>query len=156
LGERGAVILGFAGEVQGVARFHNLPRTDADYDGIDVIGTQGALAVRGGFSKFLFRSRGHTFAEKDRWEPVAIPQSTAYFSLDNRGAGRMFCQQMALEMAAAIEQGRQHISSGRDGLISLESLMAVYVSHRQGRPVRLPLIERRHPLELWRAEEITR
>lgn len=152
LGERGTVVLGFAGEVQAVARFHNLPKADASYDGIDIIGTQGALAVRGGFLKYLYRRRGHTFAEHDRWEPVAIPNSEAYFAVDNRQSGRLLCAWMAQEMVAAIEEGREHVSSGRDGLISLESLMAVYVSHRQGAPVALPLAERRHPLEVWRAE----
>ena len=68
LGERATVVLGFAGEVQGVARFHNLPQADASYDGVDIIGTKGALAVRGGFTKKLFRRRGHTFAEQDRWQ----------------------------------------------------------------------------------------
>jgi hypothetical protein len=34
--------------------------------------------------------------------------------------------------------------------------MAVYVSHRQGRPVTLPLAERRHPLEVWRSEGMAR
>lgn len=152
LGERGTVVLGFAGEVQAVARFHNLPKADASYDGIDVIGTEGALAVRGGFSKYLYRRRGHTFAEHDRWEPVAIPGSEAYFAVDNREAGRLLCQWMAQEMVAAIEEGREHVASGCDGLISLESLMAVYVSHRQGAPVTLPLVDRRHPLDVWQAE----
>lgn len=152
LGERGTVVLGFAGEVQAVARFHNLPKADASYDGIDVIGTKGALAVRGGFSKYLYRRRGHTFAEHDPWEPVAIPGSEAYFAVDNREAGRLLCQWMAQEMVAAIEEGRDHVASGRDGLISLESLMAVYVSHRQGAPVALPLADREHPLAVWQTE----
>jgi predicted dehydrogenase len=149
-------VLGFAGEVQGVARFHNLPKADASYDGIDVIGTKGALAVRGGFTKKLYRRRGHTFAgpggRPDRWQEVPIPNSEAYFALDNSAAGRFLCQAMVRELIASIEEEREHVSSGQDGLVSLESLMAVYTSHRLGRPVTLPLAERRHPLNVWQEE----
>jgi predicted dehydrogenase len=152
LGERATVVLGFAGEVQGVARFHNLPQADSSYDGIDVIGTKGALAVRGGFTKQLFRRRGHTFADQDRWQAVPIPNQDAYFALDNQAAGRFLCQAMVRELITAVEEEREHVSSGEDGLVSLESLMAVYVSHRLGRPVALPLAERRHPLNVWQAE----
>jgi len=152
LGERATIMLGFVGEVQGVARLHNLPKADASYDGIDVLGTEGALAVRGGFLKQLYRRRGHTFAAHDRWEAVPIPNCEAYFALTDREASRWLCQQMARELVAAIEEGREHVSSGRDGLVALESLMAVYVSHRQGGPVTLPLPDRRHPLTVWQEE----
>ncbi|MCB0120725.1 MAG: hypothetical protein KDE58_00700, partial [Caldilineaceae bacterium] len=145
-------LLGFAGEVQGVARFHNLPKADASYDGIDVIGTAGSLAIRGGFLKQLYRRRGHTFMESDPWQPVAIPNSAAYFAQDNRQASRWLCQAMMRDLIAAAAEGREHISSGRDGVISLESLMAVYVSYRQGCPVTLPLADRRHPLNVWQEE----
>jgi predicted dehydrogenase len=59
---------------------------------------------------------------------------------------------MALELVEAIREGRQHVASGRDGLTSLELLMATYLSHQTNAPVILPLTERRHPLELWKAE----
>ena len=153
LGERGTVVLGFVGEVQAVARFHNLPKADNSYDGIDVIGTAGSLAVRGGFLKQLYRRRGHTFAQHDRWEPMTVPNSAAYYALpDDQAAGLYLCQAMTRELIAALAEGRDPVSSGQDGLISLESLMAVYVSHRQGAPVVLPLVDRRHPLTVWQAE----
>jgi hypothetical protein len=75
-----------------------------------------------------------------------------YFSLDNRQGGRWLCQQMIRDLIAAVENWYEPVASGRDGLIALESLMAVYVSHRAGQPVTLPLAERRHPLEVWQAE----
>jgi len=154
LGERGTVVLGFAGEVQGVARFHNLPKADARYDGIDMIGTEGALSVRGGFLKHLYRRQGHTFAAHDPWQPVDIPDSADYFALDNRQAGCRLCQEMARDLVAAINEAREPVSSGRDGLVALESLMAVYVSHRCGQPVALPLADRRHPLDVWQEEMV--
>jgi predicted dehydrogenase len=152
MGERGTVVIGLAGGVQAVARFHNLPQPDARYDGVDVIGTRGAIAVRGGMVKRLFRRQGHTFADHDRWQPVQIEGYDEYFAQPDRLAGRYLCKQMALELVEAIREGRQHVASGRDGLTSLELLMATYLSHQTNAPVILPLTERRHPLELWKAE----
>ena len=60
------------------------------------------------------------------------------------------CRAMVLELVAAVEEGRERVSSGRDGLAALEAIMAVYESHKLGGPVRLPLAERNHPLASWR------
>lgn len=149
LGERGTVLLGFAGEVQGVARFHNLRTADTDYEGIDVIGSEGSLALRGDFLKRLYRRDGHTFALKDQWQPVEVPGSAEYLALSYFDAVRELCRRMARDMVAAIDEGRDHISSGADGLVTLESVMAVYLSHQKGMPIRLPLKDRRHPLDAW-------
>lgn len=154
LGERGTVVIGLAGGVQAVARFHNLPKADARYDGIDVIGTKGALAVRGGMTKHLFRRHGHTFAEHDRWQPVAIHGYDEYFSQPDRMAGRYLCQRMAIDLIASIREDRPLVAGGQDGIVALELLMATYLSHRANAPVTLPLAERRHPLELWKMEAV--
>ena len=153
LGERGTVTLGFAGEIQAIARFNNRPRQEPQYDGVDVIGTRGSLAVRGSMTMDLYRRRGHTWAADDNWEPVALPPDLrAYAAPDNREQTVVLCQRMLEELMTAIDEGREHVSSGRDGLSALEAVMAVYTSHRLGRPVPLPLTERRQPLEVWREE----
>jgi predicted dehydrogenase len=72
LGERGTVVLGLSGEVQAVARFYNRPVADRRYDGIDVIGTEGSIALRGTIANQLFQRRGHTWAEHDPWQPVPV------------------------------------------------------------------------------------
>jgi predicted dehydrogenase len=118
---------------------------------VDVIGTKGAIAVRGGMVKQLFRRQGHTFATHDRWQAVDLSTlAPAYFANNDNGAAGYLCQQMALELIAAIEEGRPHVASGQDGIMALELLMATYHSHQANAPVTLPLAERRHPLELWK------
>jgi predicted dehydrogenase len=155
LGERGTVVMGFAGGVQAVARFHNLPKADNRYDGIDVIGTKGAISVRGGFIKKLFRRQGHTFAEHDPWQRLELSSDYGdYLALEERNASNYLCQQMALELIAAARAGRRHVSSGQDGVIALELLMATYHSHLANAPVTLPLAERRHPLALLKQEAV--
>lgn len=157
LGERGTVILGLAGEVQAVVRYHNRPKADSRYDGTDVIGTHGSLAVRGGMEVHLYRRQGHTWGEHDSWQRIpvegALSDSVADQQPGDRNAGMLRCRDMALELVAAIEEGREHVSSGADGLAALEAVMAVYVSHRLGVPVTLPLADRRHPLNVWQGED---
>ena len=153
VGERGTVMIGLAGGVQAVARFHNLPKANNLYDGIDVIGTKGAVAVRGGFVKQLFRRQGHTFADHDRWQQVELgAEYAAYNALPENLASNYLCQQMSLELIAAVEAARPHVSSGVDGIVALELLMATYQSHIANAPVLLPLDQRSHPLELWKQE----
>lgn len=150
LGERGTVTLGFGGEIQAVARFHNRPKTDSQYDGVDVIGTRGSLAVRGGMAMRLFRRRGPAWGEHDPWLPVDLPpEPFGTAGYDDATPAVTRCYHMIRDLIQAIEEDREHISSGRDGLIALEAVMAVYTSHRLGGPVTFPLAERRHPLDMW-------
>jgi predicted dehydrogenase len=147
VGDRGLVILGLDCEIQAVARFVDRTKPDSLYDGVDVIGTKGSLLLRGGTIVELFRRRAHTWASHDAPSPVET--RTLEFCPGEKPAVT-FCRAMAREMVAAIEEGREHVSSGRDGLAVLEAIMAVYASHQAGRPVELPLSERGHPLERWR------
>jgi len=147
VGDRGLVVLGLGCEVQAVARFVNRPSPDSAYDGVDVIGTQGSLLVRGGSDIALFRRRGHAWAAHDHHEPVEVGE---LWARPGESAAVAHCRAMALELVAAIEEGREHVSSGRDGLAALEAIMAVYESHKAGGPVALPLADRHHPLASWR------
>ena len=56
-------------------------------------------------------------------------------------------------LAKAIEEDGAPPSSGIEGRTAFEMILGLYQSHREGgRRVDLPLVERRHPLEVWRAE----
>jgi predicted dehydrogenase len=152
LGQRGTVLIGFAGGVSGVAQFYNTKKSDSRYDGVDVIGTKGSIAVRGARENFIFRRQGHTFAPHDPWVRVPVPDDPAY-AIDYAEQGEMLlCRGMVYKLIEAIEAESDPVSSGDDGLAALELIMATYESHRQGRPVSLPLSIRQHPLEEWRLQ----
>ena len=53
---------------------------------------------------------------------------------------------IAADLIESIEKDRQPLGSIYDGQASLEMILAVYESHKQDRPVDLPLKNRRHPL----------
>ncbi len=60
---------------------------------------------------------------------------------------------IARDLIDAIERDRQPIGSVYDGRAALEMILATYESQRLGRPVALPLQNRRHPLTLLRAKQ---
>ena len=53
-----------------------------------------------------------------------------------------------LDLVAAIEEERQPLSSVYEARGATEMILSVFESHRLGRPVTLPLENRKHPLSL--------
>ena len=78
-------------------------------------------------------------------EPQPLPEGAP------EGAGAMHPANQAIvrDLLAAVEQGRQPISSGHDARAALEMVLAAYASHVAGARVALPLQQRQHPLETW-------
>ena len=58
-------------------------------------------------------------------------------------------QLLVVDLLAALEAGREPLSSGHDARAALEMIMAVYWSHLRAQRVPLPLAERDHPLLHW-------
>jgi hypothetical protein len=58
-------------------------------------------------------------------------------------------QLLVVDLLAALEAGREPLSSGHDARAALEMIMAVYWSHLGAQRVPLPLTERDHPLLRW-------
>jgi predicted dehydrogenase len=52
------------------------------------------------------------------------------------------------DLIAAIEQNRQPLCNAESGRTIIEMIMAVFESQRLGKPVELPLMNRKHPLTL--------
>lgn len=146
MGDRALGTYGFEGGVLGEIHFLDHEKTyNANY-GVDVLGRQGQLAVR------IVASGGHQLWHLPRplegaagaggdWQPVELPEAPEPMALMYRG------------LAAAVASGAEPPGSGVEGRWAFEMIMAIYQSHREGgRRVELPLADRRHPLEEWRAE----
>jgi predicted dehydrogenase len=150
-----------------------------EYFGLELVGDQGQLSLRGGFTKRLLRyPRPHIVpgaphfyrrdlyannplrdsqpvgtasgAYHDAWEPVDVPgvevgdvpgaQVESSEALVQRGN-----QRLILDLLAAIEEGREPLSSGERGRAALELIQAVAAAHAAGGRIKLPLKERTHP-----------
>ena len=92
--------------------------------------------------------RGFFGKSKAPWQPITSagvgkPEPLDAKAIDN---GNIL---IANDLIDAIEKDRPPLDSIHDGRAALEMILAVYESHRQERPVELPLKNRKHPLAGW-------
>ncbi len=148
LGERAVGQYGFANGVLGEIHFLGYQTLMSANYGVDVLGTEGQLAVRASRSVdpclwHLPRPMEGMPSDLGDWQPVHLG--------DMAGEDPIVAMYRAL--AKAIEEDGAPPSSGIEGRTAFEMILGLYQSHREGgRRVDLPLVERRHPLEVWRAE----
>ncbi|MBI3969696.1 MAG: Gfo/Idh/MocA family oxidoreductase [Chloroflexi bacterium] len=122
---------------------------------LELVGTDGILFL-GGTSNHV-----DVYLHRGAWAPPgklerfdAPPREIAPGPYQERGQQAPYHTGMVEELVAAIEQGREHRSSGRAGRWALEMIMGVYESHRRGGArVELPLAYRGHPLQRWLEED---
>ena len=124
--------------------------------GVDVVGEQGQLAYRGGFTKRLF-SYPHPYPEPgsatDRWEQVPVPTAGPHEQFGDEPSDaeghtvllQRANQRLVLDLIAAIGEGREPASSGQRARAALELIQAVAAAHAADGRVTLPLASRTHP-----------
>ena len=145
MGTKAVAHYGFDTGIMGEIHFIDYQPGMSDNYGIDILGSQGQLAVRtsGPVGQNLWhlpRPMEGTPTQLADWQPVDLPDN-----LEKESVITMYqC------MTQAIETGTQPPSSGIEGRWAFEMIMGIYQSHREGRRVELPLTNRRHPLEEWR------
>ncbi len=149
MGTRAMAHYSFSGGILGEIHFLGYRRGMNTNYGVDILGTEGQLAVRasGNLQENLWhlpRPMEGTPAELGDWKPV---------DLSDIGVENPVIT-MYRKFVHAIETDTQPPSSGEEGRWAFEMILGIYQSHReQGRRVPLPLTDRRHPLEQWRATD---
>ncbi len=117
--------------------------------GLRILGTKGAIALQPVVGNQLY------FADDPRWgrdggfKQVAVPADEAAQRLPGAHWIRHVNIRIANDMIAAIEEEREPRCNIDDAIWTLEMILAVYESHRAGKPVKLPLASREHPLSRW-------
>lgn len=149
MGSRAVGNYGFAGGVLGEVHFIDYAKTMGSNYGVDILGTEGQLAVRASGA-----------VEENLWHlPRPMDGPPAAFgdwrTVDRSDVGLEDpIHAMYKGLAQAIETGGEPPSSGAEGRWAFEMILGVYESHREGGGrVALPLKDRRHPLERWRIGE---
>ncbi|MBY0459350.1 MAG: Gfo/Idh/MocA family oxidoreductase [Gemmataceae bacterium] len=149
VGDHISATYGFAGLA--VGRF----TTHAAKDGansrywLEVRGTKGTIHMGFGILPpvYLCEDPGGMFgAGKAGWQEVTsngIGKPETLKGLDN---GNLL---IVNDLIEAIEKDRSPVDGLVDGRAALEMIMAVYESHRQEKPVDLPLKNRKNPLNGW-------
>ena len=146
MGARAIASYGFAGGVLGETHFINYAKTMGQNYGVDVLGTEGQLAIRASGSVknnlwHLPRPMEGAPTQLSDWRQVDLTDVGVEDAVVTMYRG----------MVHAIETDTEPPSSGVEGRWAFEMMMAIYQSHREGgRRVELPLADRRHPLKMWR------
>jgi len=147
MGSRAVAHYGFGSGVLGEVRFTDYRKTMSANYGVDLLGTEGQLAVRVGGGRLaeslwhLPRPMEGLPSQLGDWTPVPLDRPVEPMVAMYRG------------IAEAIRTDGVPPCDGIAGRRALEMILAVYASHREeGRRIPLPLAERRHPLEVWREE----
>ena len=155
LGERCFSSFRFKGGVHAEADFlAEAQGNDRGY-GIDLIGTEGRIAVRESVSTTMFIHRGEHHLPEQGWEQIHIEEEDSdEEGQPRKNRGRLFLQHLMIkDLIAAIEEDRDPVASGRGGVASMEMINLTWESHRCRERVYAPLTSRDHPLERWRREE---
>ena len=155
LGERGHASFRFKNGIHADVQFLAQPQTNDNAYGIDIIGTEGRIAIRESVGTTMFIHKGQHKTPAEAWEPVHLASE----DLDGQGnprdkaSIRLLLQRLMLrDLVEAIEKDRNPFASGRDGRDCLEMIHATWESHRQKTRVPMPLTPREHPLERWKRE----
>lgn len=149
VGERALGQYGFAGGILGEIQFLGYDKTNGDNYGVDILGSEGQLAVRAtgtlpGGLWHLPRTMEGSPADFGDWQAVDIGEVN----------GRQnTIVHMYRAFAQAVESDVEPPGSGAEGRMAFEMILGIYQSHREGgRRVPLPLVDRRHPLKAWQSE----
>ncbi|HEY8503512.1 MAG TPA: Gfo/Idh/MocA family oxidoreductase, partial [Gemmataceae bacterium] len=148
LGDRITAVYGFDGPAVGHFATHKAKDGAGRRFGLFVHGSKGVVFLRTGTLPEAY------FLDDPAWVPA---KGTADWKpITSAGVGKpeplkdgslVAGNKLIVEdLFAAIEEDRRPRGSGYDGRAALEMILAVYESHRQGRPVDLPLKNRKHPL----------
>lgn len=147
VGSRAVAHYGFPGGVEGEIRFTDYRSSMSANYGLDVLGTEGQLAVRVGGGRlaeslwYLNRPMEGLPSQLGDWKLVPLENVVEPMVAMYRG------------FAEALRTDGIPPCDGVTGRRALEMILAIYASHKAGgQRVSLPLAERRHPLAVWREE----
>jgi predicted dehydrogenase len=117
---------------------------------LQIHGSQGIIELTEGLLpkvKYLGDAAWSPGRSGVRWQDI----SSAGIGLPEPLSGRRYEARYLLmieDLLAAIEQDRQPRSNVYDALGATEMIVAVFESHRLGRQVKLPLVNRQNPLAM--------
>ncbi|MCW5553647.1 MAG: Gfo/Idh/MocA family oxidoreductase [Verrucomicrobiae bacterium] len=126
------------------SRRHN--RTAGPW-GLELIGSRGAVRILADIFPRIYKRNDWNWSDTGlaaRWQPID-GDPTANWTRDEQSVQRAN-QRLADDWLAAIRSNREPACSGADGMRALEMAHAVFAAGLSGSRVKLPLVNREHPL----------
>lgn len=148
-GERITGLLEFEDGNTATVLFHRYPQVNGNFYGFEVLGMEGHLLWK---QRHVWRLPNLDFvpgSEWDRWEAVPLPNPENWDPVTDEAPDEF---NYVDDFVNALDEGRDPVCSGAEGLRVMEVLMAIFESGAYQRRVTLPLTRRDHPLLRWRAE----
>jgi predicted dehydrogenase len=111
--------------------------------GMEIVGSQGRISLRGGFGDDLMIYPHPLYApsaQEQRWEPL----EEAPCSEPQDGN-----QLAIIDLIEAAEEDHKPLSADTDALAALEMILGTYESQISGARVAVPMTNRLHPLVGW-------
>ncbi len=132
----------------GINGFFSSHRGQGNRFGLKVFGSKGVIEFQSGYGKTAWLLRDAAWSpgrSGAKWEPIS---SQGVGKPEPKEAGHGSNHVAVVDLIDAIEKDRQPVSSVYDARAATEMIVSVFESHRQGRPVAVPLENRRNPLTL--------
>ena len=149
-GESISAHLEFDGGVTATLLQHRMPVVDATGHALEILGTEGRVLVNAPRGAWL--AEGAWFlpdGEHDAWRALEAEVPEGYEADGNASLEDYWFVE---EYVKALDEGRDHESSGDEARHVLETMMGIFESAAYGRAVELPQAQRDHPLLRWRRE----
>ena len=128
---------------------HRMPVVDATGHALEVLGTEGRVFCNAPRGAWLLGAWFLPDGEHDAWQALEAEVPEGYEADGNANLDDYWFVE---EYVRALDEGRDHESSGDEARHVLETMMGVFESAAYGRPVELPQARRDHPLLRWRLE----
>lgn len=146
-GNQIAAMFAFGGGRHGYLASKACEQTHPLRFGTFIFGSRGVIflpnAIYPDGQPYLLRSAAWFPDEVHRWEKIEPKVDLSGVREDPALLANAF---MVRDLIDAIERDRKPLCSEEDGRWTIEMIQAVYHSQKAGRPVRFPLVDRRHPL----------
>jgi predicted dehydrogenase len=149
VGERITATLEFDRGVTATTLFHRFPRADSAAYMLEALGTEGRLFWKTTAVWWLPTPHFVPDGERDGWQPLLGENPEGYDPASGAGVDEYAHVDAYVR---ALDEGREHPSSGEEGRHVLEVLMGILEAAAYGRRVELPQPRRDHPLLRWRRE----
>jgi len=111
--------------------------------GMEIIGSEGILSLQGGSAGDVMHypyPALHPAQTERVWQPLEVTLGEDLHSGNQRAI---------IDLIEAIEGDRAPISSAADAVAALEMILGAYEAQISGGRVYMPMVQRRHPLEVW-------
>ena len=137
---------------------HYRAQVDSSTDRIEVVGTEGALALeygQPGRVRLYHSPTPHWHPALGAWNEITVSEAESTIAglgvLDPTVRGEDIW--LVEEWVRTLDEGRDHVVNAAVGAGTMEMIFGAYASHAEGRRIELPQVDRSHPLERWLARE---